>query len=171
MTSDVNGNILYVAGTINNPFVSKSVNLSSFSIILKKQNINLVQARLINRIVTNIKFNKIRKSLRALLELDGISDGYWVKFSVIEVEFNKHRPHGIKYSLTMHNKYGNRLVGYDNAHLADVKRKKFSAKRVEWDHKHNRNIISDYDFINAGQLIEDFWNLVDQILNEEGVEL
>ena len=71
----------------------------------------------------------------------------------------------------MHNKYGNRLVGYDNARLEDVKRKKFSAKRVEWDHRHNRNIISDYEFINAGQLIEDFWNLVDQILDEEGVDL
>ena len=120
------------------------------------------------------KFNKTRKSLRALLELDGIeygiSGGYWVKFSVIEVEFNKHRPLGIKYSLTMHNKHGTRLVGFDNAHLGDVKRKKFSAKRVEWDHKHNRNVISDYDFINIGRLIEDFWNLVDQILNEEGVE-
>ena len=120
------------------------------------------------------KFNKTRKSLRALLELDGIeygiSGGYWVKFSVIEVEFNKHRPHGIKYSLTMHNKHSTRLVGFDNAHLGDVKRKKFSAKRVEWDHKHNRNVISDYDFINIGRLIEDFWNLVDQILNEEGVE-
>ncbi len=121
------------------------------------------------------KVNKTRKSLRALLELDGveysISGGYWVKFSVVEIEFNRHRPHGIKYSLTMHNKYGTRLVGYDNSHLADVKRKKFSVKRVEWDHKHNRNKVSDYDFINAGQLIEDFWNLVDQVLNEEGVEL
>lgn len=120
------------------------------------------------------KFNKTRKSLRALLELDGIeygiSGGYWVKFSVIEVELNKHRPLGIKYSLTMHNKHGTRLVGFDNAHLGDVKRKKFSAKRVEWDHKHNRNVVSDYDFINVSQLIEDFWNLVDQILNEEGVE-
>ena len=119
------------------------------------------------------KFNKTRKSLKALLELDcieyGISGGYWVKFSVIEVEFNKHRPHGIKYSLTMHNKHGTRLAGYDNAHLADIKRNKYSAKRVEWDHKHNRNIICDYDFINAGQLIEDFWNLVDKNLNEEGV--
>jgi len=94
----------------------------------------------------NDKKNKTRKSLRALLELNGIeygiSGGYWVKFSVIEVEFNKHRPHGIKYSLTMHNKHGTRLVGFDNAHLGDVKRKRFSAKRVKWDHKHNRNLES-----------------------------
>jgi hypothetical protein len=124
--------------------------------------------------VNDKKFNKTRKSLRALLELDGIeygiNGGYWVKFSVIEAEFNKHRPYGIKYSLTMHNKHSTRLVGFDNAHLGDVKRKKFSTKRVEWDHKHNRNVVSDYDFINVSQLIEDFWNLVDQILNEEGVE-
>ena len=164
-----------MTGTFDNPFVTEHVNLSSFSIASKKHKFNVVKARLINRIVNDTKFDKTRKSLRALLELDdieyGITGGFWVKFSVVEVEFNKHRPHGIKYSLTMHNKYGTRLVGYDNGHLADVKRKKFSAKRVEWDHKHNRNIISDYDFINAGQLIEDFWNHVDRVLTEEGVEL
>ena len=116
---------------------------------------------------------KARKDLEVLLELDGIeygiSNGYWVKFSVIETKPNRHRPHGIKYSLTMHNQYGTRLVGFDNAHLANIKRKKFSTKRVEWDHKHHRKVISDYDFDNAGQLLEDFWNLVDQVLNEERV--
>jgi len=117
--------------------------------------------------------NKDRKDLEALLELDGIeyslSGGYWVKFSAIELEPNIHRPHGIKYSFTMHNKYGTRLVGYDNAHLANIKRKKYSAKRVVWDHRHKSNIITDYDFDNAFQLIEDFWNLVDNVLKEEGV--
>lgn len=111
--------------------------------------------------------------LETLLELDGIEqriiNGYWVKFSVKLVEPDIHRPHGIRYSLTLHNPYGTRLVGFDNAHLADIKRKKFSAKRVEWDHKHNRSVVFDYDFDTAGQLLEDFWNLVDRILKEEGV--
>lgn len=69
----------------------------------------------------------------------------------------------------MHDEYGKRLIGYDNAHLANIKRKKYSAKRTEWDHKHNRNLISDYNFSTASQLVEDFWNHVDQILSEERI--
>ena len=112
-------------------------------------------------------------SLVALLELDGIeqriTNGYWVKFLAKLVKPNEHRPHGIKYSLTLHHPSGSRLLGYDNAHLADIKRKKFSAKRVEWDHKHQRNIMSDYDFETAGQLLEDFWDQADRLLKEEGI--
>ena len=114
-------------------------------------------------------------NLESLLDLNGIEycivTGYWVRFSAIKITPNEHRPVGIKYSLSMHNNYGTRLVGFDNAHLANIKRKKYAAKRVVWDHKHNRGVISDYDFDNAGQLIEDFWNLVDQVLTEEGINL
>jgi hypothetical protein len=114
-----------------------------------------------------------KNDLETLLELNGIEygigAGYWVKFSAKKMPPSEHRPHGIKYSLTMHNQYGTRLVGFDNAHLADIKRKKFTAKRFAWDHKHQRSVISDYDFDSAGQLIEDFWNLIDQILKEEGI--
>jgi len=109
-----------------------------------------------------------KNDLEALLELDGIEYGigtdYWVKFSAKKITANEHRPFGVKYSLTMHNQYGTRLVGFDNAHLADIKRKKYTAKRLAWDHKHQRGVISDYDFYSAGQLIEDFWNLIDKII-------
>ena len=114
-------------------------------------------------------------NLELLLDLNGIEycivAGYWVKFSVIKISPNEHRPFGIKYSLSMHTNYGTRLVGFDNAHLADIKRKKYAAKRVVWDHKHNRGVVSDYDFDSAAQLLEDFWDLVDQVLTEEGVSL
>ena len=100
----------------------------------------------------------------------GIVGGYWVKFSVRRVEVTSYRPHGLKYSLTLHNAYGNRLLGYDNAHQANIKRKKFSARREAWDHKHNRSVVTDYDFDTAWQLMEDFWNSVDQMLLEEGIE-
>ncbi len=72
--------------------------------------------------------------LELLLDLNDIEycivAGYWVKFSVIKITPSKHRPFGIKYSLSMHNNHGTRLVGFDNAHLADIKRKKYTAKRV-----------------------------------------
>jgi hypothetical protein len=32
-----------------------------------------------------------------------------------------------------------------------------------------RSVVSDYYFDSAGLLVEDFWALVNQILNEEGV--
>lgn len=111
--------------------------------------------------------------LETLLELDGVEycimADYWVKFSAKKITPNQHRPFGIKYSLTMHNGYGTRLVGFDNAHLANIKRKKYTAKRIVWDHKHNRGVVSDYDFNSASQLIEYFWTLVDQVLLEEGI--
>lgn len=95
----------------------------------------------------------LQRGLDTLLDLDGIEQrvigGYWVKFSAKLIEATLHRPHGIRYSLTLHNAYGTRLVGFDNAHLADIKRKKYSAKRVVWDHKHNRSVVSDYDFESA----------------------
>jgi len=57
--------------------------------------------------------------LETLLQLDGeifpMDNGYWVKFKVHHVEPNEHIPHGIKYSLTLHDKYNRRVVGYDNA--------------------------------------------------------
>ncbi len=117
--------------------------------------------------------NNQKIDLATLLELDGIEygigSGYWVKFSAKKMTASQHRPFGIKYSFTMHNQYGTRLVGFDNAHLANIKRKKYSAKRLAWDHKHQRSVISDYDFNSPEELIVDFWDLVDQILKEEGI--
>lgn len=107
--------------------------------------------------------------LRTLLELDGevfpMDNGYWTKFEVKNVEANKHIPHGIKYSLTLHDRNSRRVLGFDNAHGTKPKKKKFGAKRVEWDHKHKMNRVSTYEFENAGQLLKDFWNGVDEMMN------
>ena len=56
-------------------------------------------------------------SLDALLILDGeafIADPegrYWVRFIVKQVPPSPDRPHGLSYSLTLHDKTGARLVG------------------------------------------------------------
>ncbi len=61
-------------------------------------------------------------TIENLLELDGdvyVIDevqGYWVKFMVRRVVASPGRPHGIEYSLTMHDAKNQRLVGFDNAH-------------------------------------------------------
>ena len=57
-----------------------------------------------------------------LLDLDGqvfvvdAKGGYWVRFSVNRVASTPERPHGLKYSLTLHGTDGSRLIGFDNAH-------------------------------------------------------
>ena len=94
-----------------------------------------------------------------------MSGGYWTKFEVKKVEANKHIPHGIKYSLTLHNRKNKRIVGYDNAHGIKPKRKKYGAKRIVWDHKHSQNIIETYEFETPGQLLEDFWKDVNKIVD------
>src|SRR3989442_13508289 len=58
-------------------------------------------------------------SVDAMLDLDGqvlVVDpggGHWVKFAVRHVEPSRERPHGLTYSLTLHNAAGVRLVGFD----------------------------------------------------------
>lgn len=57
--------------------------------------------------------------LTILLDLDGQTffvDGegrYWVKFEVKRCEVSTERPHGLRYSLTLHDASGSRLVGFD----------------------------------------------------------
>ena len=59
-------------------------------------------------------------SLELLLDLDGLKfaqeGGYWIKYEVSDVAKTPERPHGIKYSLTLHDPQGERIFGIDNAH-------------------------------------------------------
>lgn len=91
-------------------------------------------------------------------------DGHWTKFAAWEVEPSKFIPHGIKYSLTLHDKYNKRILGYDNAHAIKPKRKTHLAKKITWDHKHYFHHVEAYEFESAAKLLEDFWKEVDVIL-------
>lgn len=111
------------------------------------------------------------RGLEALLDLDGevfrMENGYWTKFEAREVEPSAQIPHGIKYSLTLHDRHNQRILGYDNAHGVKPKRKNFAAKRTAWDHKHHRESVEAYEFEDAGRLMEDFWADVDQVLQSD----
>jgi hypothetical protein len=48
-------------------------------------------------------------------------DGYWVKIEAWEVAITEAVPHGIRYSLTLHNPKDIRIMGYDNAHSVKQK--------------------------------------------------
>jgi hypothetical protein len=78
-------------------------------------------------------------------------------------------PHGIDYSLTLHDKYGKRVLGFDNAHAAPKKSGRFSPRRVEYDHWHPDGRTTEvYEFTDAGKLVEDFFAAVDRMLKDGG---
>jgi hypothetical protein len=110
------------------------------------------------------------ETLEILLQLDGevfpMDNGFWTKFEAKLIEPGEHIPHGIKYSLTLHDSTNKRVMGFDNAHAYKPRKKKFRARKITWDHKHQREKILPYEFESAGQLLEDFWNEVDRLIKE-----
>ncbi len=107
--------------------------------------------------------------LEVLLSLDGevfpMDNGCWTKFEVKVIQPNLNVPHGIRYSLTLHDHLNRRVIGYDTAHAVKPKRNRYCGHRIIWDHKHVKEIVKPYEFENAGQLIEDFWNDVNKLLD------
>jgi len=102
--------------------------------------------------------------LENLLNLHGevfpMDNGYWVKFEVYEVEPSLSIPHGVRYSLTLHDKKNHRVIGYDNAHSFKSS-KRYGAKKESYDHIHKQMNIVPYEFESASQLLEDFWKTVE----------
>ena len=105
--------------------------------------------------------------LAFLLSLDGFEfrlvSGYVVKIEAHVVGATRHRPHGIKYSLTLHEPGGRRIYGMDNAH--GVRR------QTEYDHRHvyGRRKIVGYAYRGPAALLTDFYREVDRILAQRGV--
>lgn len=115
------------------------------------------------------------KDINTLLDLDGIvieqAGGYWTKFDVRCVPPSEEIPHGIRYSLTLHNRHGERVMGFDNAHAVKYKRGKHRGRKT-FDHRH-RNAKDEgvpYEFVDAYQLLKDFWLEVDKTLSALGIE-
>jgi hypothetical protein len=111
------------------------------------------------------------KTLESLLDLDGVRYiideklGLWVKFDVKKTEKSETRPQGIRYSLTLHDRYNTRIMGFDNAHAVSSG-KKGSAKTYDHWHRDQHDVGLKYHFKSAGKLIEDFWKEVEKKLNE-----
>jgi len=111
--------------------------------------------------------------LDTLLDLDGSileqEGGYWIKIEVRRIPRSEHARHGIRYSLTLHDKYGTRVLGYDNAHAVKPPKKfKFAGHRLPYDHRH-RNASDKgvpYVFESAHRLLEDFFAEVDRVIKE-----
>lgn len=97
-------------------------------------------------------------------EIFPMDNGYWTKIEAYEVKPDEHIPHGIRYSLTLHNKNNQRVLGFDNAHAYKPRKKKYGGHKIAWDHKHKEEQVDPYEFETAGQLLEDFWKAVEQTI-------
>ena len=120
-------------------------------------------------------YNDVRddSGIETLIDLHGqVIDqdgGYWVKIEAWRVVPTEEIPHGIRYALTLHEPYGKKILGYDNAHAVKPPKKlKYVGRRLAYDHKHRH--ASDrgvpYAFQDAYQLLVDFFNEVDRVLKE-----
>lgn len=113
------------------------------------------------------------RGIDALLDLDGSvldqNGGYWIKIEARLVAVSEFIPHGIRYSLSLHEPYGKRILGYDNAHAVKPTRHgRYAGRILAYDHRHRH--ASDhgvpYEFIDVQQLINDFFSDVDRVLQE-----
>ena len=108
--------------------------------------------------------------LDTLLMLDRevftLESGYWVKFEARKVDSSREIPHGIRYSLTLHDTINRRVIGYDNAHSFKPRKGKYGARKETWDHVHRKMDVFPYEFSSALQLIEDFWDSVERYMRD-----
>jgi hypothetical protein len=104
--------------------------------------------------------------LEALLALHGqefvLENGNWVSFRVWRVACSESIPHGIRYALSLHDRDNVRLVGFDNAHAVKTRKRRFDPKNVVHDHWHDGKRTLAYHYENAGKLLADFFDQVEQ---------
>jgi hypothetical protein len=106
--------------------------------------------------------------LEVLLSLNGFefqfAQSYRVKIAARRVAAASTRPHGVRYSLTLHDPTGRRIYGIDNAH-------RISGGRPEFDHRHvyGARHVAPYVYRGPVELLEDFYREVERVLRELGV--
>ena len=87
------------------------------------------------------------------------------------MEASKDITHGIRYSLTLHDRYGTTVLGYDNAHAMKLP-KKVQICRTPLALHHRHRTSSDqgirYLFESPQRLLEDFFAEVDRVIRESG---
>jgi hypothetical protein len=114
-------------------------------------------------------------TLEFLLAFDGhinwYAEGYFTKFEIKRVEHTPARPHGLRYSFTLHDPEGTRLLGFDNAHPVSAAGSRFAKPPAEADHWHRTENDEGrpYSFTDAAALIFDFFAEVERALTARGV--
>jgi hypothetical protein len=113
-------------------------------------------------------------TLEFLLAFDGrvhwYEQGYFTKFEITRVEPTEERPHGLRYSFTLHDPDNRRIMGFDNAHTV-ASRGRHARRQQEADHWHRdeNDKGKPYQFKDAETLIVDFFAEVERILTDRRV--
>jgi hypothetical protein len=93
-----------------------------------------------------------------------LENGWSMRLRARRVEVTKGRPDGVKYSLTLHDQGGRRLLGFDNAH---------GLPRVDaFDHQHgfrNTKKMRPYSYVDGDSLLADFFQKAKAACESEGV--
>lgn len=116
-------------------------------------------------------------TLEFLLAFDGrkhhYPDGYFVKFEIRRIGPTPLRPHGLRYSFTLHGPDGRRIIGFDNAHAVTPAGGRYRKKLETADHWHRTEDDPGrpYAFVSAELLVNDFFDEVERVLRERGIEL
>lgn len=116
-------------------------------------------------------------TLEFLLAFDGrihqYPQGYFIKFEIKRVSPTPERPHGLRYSFTLHDDCGKRLVGFDNAHSVAAAGSRFKSRPLTADHWHRTEDDPGrpYAFKDAETLLDDFFREVERVLSQRGVNL
>jgi hypothetical protein len=100
-----------------------------------------------------------------------LEQGYWLKFEIKRASPTPERPHGLRYSFTLHAPSGRRLMGFDNAHgvtRAGARYRRRDAEHDHW-HRHGDDPGRPYAFTTADQLLADFEREVSKVLAERGL--
>jgi hypothetical protein len=114
-------------------------------------------------------------ALEFLQAFDGhihqLEQGYWLKFEIKRVAATPERPHGLRYSFTLHGPDGERLVGFDNAHGVPPKGSRFRKPQAEHDHWHRTedDMGQPYLFTSVDRLLTDFEAEVLRVLHARGL--
>ncbi len=77
---------------------------------------------------------------------------------------SQERPHGLKYSFTLHDVDGERLLGFDNAHG--------TGDQDEHDHSHRfrrTDELRQYEFLGTDQLLVDFFDAIERACGRDCV--
>jgi hypothetical protein len=93
-----------------------------------------------------------------------VQNGWSIRCRVRQAHTTEGRPHGLKYSFTLHDVDGTRLLGYDNGQGV--------AKKYEYDHRHPFRDTDEhvaYNFSDADTLLADFFASVRSACQTDGV--
>ena len=114
-------------------------------------------------------------TLEFLLAFDGrvhwYAEGYFAKFEIKRVVETTERPHGLRYSFTLHAPDDTRLLGFDNAHGVPAMGSPFKKRQPATDHWHRSETDPGrpYAFTDAAGLVENFFEEVRRVLEGRGI--